>query len=232
LHGRTLMTYIHTHTHTHTSARAHTHTHMHTHICTRIRIRTRTHTHMRTHARCRWVRTVALPMFEGKEISNNLDGTLSIAEAARAAESDPDCCGFVRQIPENWYYWKRAGTGFSRIFRQDAASVSGDWETFYIEERVPASSVTTSDRYTAELAAQQHAEREGWEFHHRMILQNIKPSLKKHWREVCLSVCLSVGLSLCFSCVRVSLCTLSLICFAMFVCLCIFVCVCVCVVAF
>jgi hypothetical protein len=61
---------------------------------------------------------VALPLLEGKEIAHNLDGSLTIEDAARAAEADPDCCGFVRQISENWYYWKRVGTGFSRVFRQ------------------------------------------------------------------------------------------------------------------
>ena len=44
------------------------------------------------------MRTVALPLFEGKEISHDLGGTLSIEQAASAAEADPECCGFVRQV--------------------------------------------------------------------------------------------------------------------------------------
>ena len=58
---------------------------------------THTHTHTHTHIG-RWVRTVALPLFEGKEISHDLGGTLSIEQAASAAEADPECCGFVRQV--------------------------------------------------------------------------------------------------------------------------------------
>mmetsp|Transcript_14393 Transcript_14393/g.11870 ORF Transcript_14393/g.11870 Transcript_14393/m.11870 type:complete len:133 (+) Transcript_14393:3-401(+) len=112
-----------------------------------------------------------------------MDGVLTVQEAARAAESDPQCCGFVRQVTENWYYWKRAETGFSRIFRQDAASVSGEWETFYMQERVPAVSASASERHKVALVAQQNAEREGWEWHLKMMNQTVKPSLKKHWRE-------------------------------------------------
>jgi hypothetical protein len=65
-------------------------------------------------------------------------------------------------------------------------SLSGDWETFYIEERVPEVDADGASRRRCkeELAAQQKAQREGYEFHMCMLNQNIKPSLSKHWTEV------------------------------------------------
>ena len=131
----------------------------------------------------RWVRTVALPMYEGHEIVNNLESRLTVQEAARAAEDDVECCGFVRQVTENWFYWKRAGTGMSRIFRQDAASVSGKWETFFIDERMPTTNVCAAVGCEASVAAQQRAEHEVWERHQQMLNQHIKPSQKKNWLE-------------------------------------------------
>ena len=52
--------------------------------------------------------------------------------------------GFQHRVFKDFFFWmkilKKFGffdTGFSRIFRQDDASVSGEWETFYMEERLP-----------------------------------------------------------------------------------------------
>ena len=96
---------------------------------------------------------VALPVLEGQEMAADMTGTLSVQEAALRAENDPLCCGFVRQVTENVFYWKRAGSGFSRIFRQDAASVSGKWETYYIKERMDTAAEDVLDSSASPAAA-------------------------------------------------------------------------------
>jgi hypothetical protein len=127
----------------------------------------------------------------------------------RAAEANTCCCGFVRQVEKNWYYWKRCGSGFSRIFRRDAASVCGEWESMYIEERVPGTQftcftgtkvqiLTLRTRPVVVCAGEKEREedeegRRRRECHAHMEQQAIKPSLKKHWHEAfCVCVCVCV----------------------------------------
>ena len=104
-----------------------------------------------------------------------MTGTLSIQEAALRAEKDPLCCGFVRQVPENVFYWKRAGSGFCRIFRQDAASVSGKWETYYIKERMDIAAEDVTQDCAEAVRAAQRAEHAAWEQHRSLCNQTVVP---------------------------------------------------------
>ena len=49
----------------------------------------------------------------------------------KRAEGELDCCGFVRHS-NNWVYYKRRGTGFSRIFRSDAAALDGECISYFL----------------------------------------------------------------------------------------------------
>ena len=102
-----------------------------------------------------------------------MTGTLSVQEAALRAENDPLCCGFVRQVTENVFYWKRAGSGFSRIFRQDAASVSGKWETYYIKERMDTAAEDVAQDCSEAVRAAQRVEHAAWEQHRSLCNQTV-----------------------------------------------------------
>jgi hypothetical protein len=63
-----------------------------------------------------WRRCAALPVCEGEEIECDDQGTLTLDEAVRMAEANAGCCAFVRNVERNWYFWKRADTGFEPDF--------------------------------------------------------------------------------------------------------------------
>jgi len=135
------------------------------------------------HTPVTWVRTVALPVLEGQEMAADMTGTLSVQEAALRAENDPLCCGFVRQVTENVFYWKRAGSGFSRIFRQDAASVSGKWETYYIKERMDTAAEDVAQDCSEAVRAAQRVEHAAWEQHRSLCNQTVNASLRPAWKD-------------------------------------------------
>ena len=127
----------------------------------------------------KWVRTTGLPILEGEEMFHDIEGSLTVEKAQEMAEENADCCGFVRHARENWFYFKRCGTGFSRVLRTDAEACSGLWETFFMEHRIPSSQApgVAQDEKVEQKRLQDR------EFHKRMLRQAIKPSLKKSWRE-------------------------------------------------
>ena len=63
-----------------------------------------------------WRRCAALPVCEGEEIECDEQGTLTLDEAVRMAEANAGCCAFVRHVERNWFFWKRADTGFEPDF--------------------------------------------------------------------------------------------------------------------
>ena len=127
----------------------------------------------------KWVRTTGLPILEGEEMFHDIEGSLTVEKAQEMAEENADCCGFVRHARENWFYFKRCGTGFSRVFRTDSEACSGLWETFFMEHRIPSNQTpgVAQDEKVEQKRLQDR------EFHKRMLGQAVKPSLKKSWRE-------------------------------------------------